>query len=337
MFTTNRNPYPLPLVCCLLLVSLLLITGCGTKPAAEVWGRAEAKEVDLTSKIAGRVVNLLVKEGDLIEKGQLLARIDNRDIQAQASQAKANIKALESQVSQASTVTRLQIQTAQAALDSARAQLEKAKSDLLQAENDYKRFSDLVATKAISQQLFENYSTRYQVAQSTYTQAQASVSAAEAGLLQVQVNQANEAAARSRVEQAQAALEQVNVFLNESEIRAPFAGIITAKYVEEGAMVSQGMPLVAIQDPIDNWVNLKVKETDLSKYALQQKVNLLGRDGNLRLTGVITDISKKPEYATYRATSERGDTDIITFNVKIQINSDKIRPGMRFQLLDGGK
>jgi HlyD family secretion protein len=322
----------------LLMLSVILLAGCGsTGTSPEIWGRTEAKEVDINSKIPGRVVSLLVKEGDRVTKGQVLAHIDNRDIVAQANQARANIKALDAQTAQATTVTALQDQTAKAALHTAQAQLEKAKSDLALAESDYNRFSELVTSGAVSQQLFDTYRTKYQVAQAAYTQAEASIAAAKAGLLQTTVNTANEEAMRSKVDQAQATLEQVEVSLDETEIRAPFDGIITTKYVEEGAMVSQGMPLVAIQDPLDNWVNLKVKETDLSRYSLQQSVNLQGRDSNLTISGTIVDISKKAEFATYRATSERGDNDIITFNVKIQVNSDKIRPGMRFKLMNGGK
>jgi HlyD family secretion protein len=322
----------------LLILSITLLAGCGGKTTApEVWGRADAKEVDVNSKIPGRVVSLLVKEGDKVTKGQILARIDNRDIVAQTNQALANIKVLEAQQAQASTVTVLQDQTAKAALNTAKAQLEKANSDLSLAKSDYNRFNELVKSNAISLQLFDTYRTKYQVAEAAYSQAQANVAAAEAGLLQTNVNNANESAMHSKVTQAQASLQQVEVSLDETEIRAPFDGIITAKYVEEGAMVSQGMPLVAVQDPLDNWVNLKVKETELSRYAIQQNVELQGRDGSLTLPGTIVDISKKAEFATYRATNERGDNDIITFNVKIQVNSDKLRPGMRFKLADGDK
>ena len=311
--------------------------GCNTASTTEIWGRAEAKEVDINSKIPGRVLILSVKEGERVEKGQVLARIDNRDITAQANQALAVIKAMEAQLAQAATTTFLQDQMTQATVDVAQSQLNKAAADLTMAEADYRRFSKLVKSGSISRQMFETYQARYEVAQASYAQAQSGLAKAQAGVLQVSISRDNEKSSLGRLQQSQAALQQVEVALDETEIKAPFAGIITAKYVEEGAMVSSGMPLVAIQDPLDNWVNIKVKETELSKYQLNQNVQLQGRDNKLQVKGIITDISKKPEFATYRATNERNDNDIITFNVKIQINSEKIRPGMRFQLVDGEK
>ena len=82
------------LVFCLVLLCCSL-AGCGkTTQSPELWGRGEAKEIDITSKIPGRVVTLLVKEGDRVQPGQLLAsRIDSRDINAQVNQALAGIQA----------------------------------------------------------------------------------------------------------------------------------------------------------------------------------------------------------------------------------------------------
>lgn len=316
-----------------------LLSGCSKQASApsDVWGRAEAKEVDINTKIAGRVIKLLVKEGDKVEQGQLLARIDNRDLVAKADQAKAGIEALKAQLSQAGTVTSLQDQTSQATLAAAQAQLTKAQADLALSEKDYNRFKELSASGAVSQQALDNYRLKYEVAQSTYAQAQSSLAAAQAGLMQTKANQDNEVAVQGKIAQAEAQLQEMQVYLDETEIRAPFAGIVTTKYVEEGAMVSTGTPIAAIQDPNDNWINIKVKETDLSKYHLNDAVNLEGKDAGIKLTGTIVDISKKPEFATYRATNERSETDTITFNVKIQVNSDQVRPGMRFRLMNGGK
>lgn len=340
MLTENRIFLFKHQVTYILLVSLIsiILGGCSTATVAkEVWGRAEAKEVDVNSKIPGRVLTLMVKEGDHVTKGQILARIDSRDIAAKANEAQAAIKAVAAQVSQASTATSLQSQTAEATVDAAQAQLSKAASDLTLAETDYKRFKKLVESGSVSRQLYDTYNARYEAAQAGYALAETNVTKAQAGLLQVSMSKDTEETALRRMQQSQAALQFVEVALDETEIKAPFDGLITAKYVEEGAMVSIGMPIVAIQDSGDNWINVKVKETELDKYQVGQTVQLEGRDSAVKVQGTIIDISKKAEFATYRSTNERNDNDIITFNVKIQVNSDILRPGMRFKLIDGGK
>ena len=320
----------------ILLSALLVLAslGCGSQAESKVeWGRADAKEIDVNSKVAGRVVELLVKEGDEVKAGQVIARIDKRDLEAKKAGYEANIAAIEAQQLQAASVTSMQTGTTQSALAAAQHAQDKAASDLALAQADYQRYSDLVASGAVSRQVFEQYQTKYEVAQSTYGQAGASVRQAQAALGQRDVDTANEAATAKKLEQAQAALQEVEVSLDETEIRAPFDGIITEKYVEEGSMISNGTPLVAVQDPTDNWVDLKVPETQLADFRVGQDLTLVGRDGKTKVTGTITDISKKAEFATQRATSERGDaSDIVSFNVKIQINDPVLRPGMRFRL-----
>ncbi len=227
----------------------------------------------------------------------------------------------------------MQSGTTQSALGEAQAAAQRAKADLNLTASTDARYAELLSSAVISQQEYDNVHAKYEAAQAAYTEAQAAVAKAGSGLMQTEVNRANENAIAKNLEKAQAALDQLDVSLDETEIRAPFDGIITAKYIEEGSMISQGTPLVAIQDPLDNWVDLKVPETQLASYQLNQQVELVGRDGKTKVQGVITDISKKSEFATQRATSERGDdSDIISFNVKIQVNSEVLRPGMRFRL-----
>lgn len=280
-----------------LLLSLAVVclaSGCSLQKEAasdELWGRADAKEIDINSKVAGRVVQLRVKEGDTVKQGDIIAYIDQRDLLAQKAQAEANIKALQAQVRQSGVVTDLQDNTSKSQVDTASAGLDSAQS---------------------------------------------SVSSAQAGLLQTDANLAATDAAQKKLEAAQAQLQQIEVSLDETEIKAPFDGIITAKYIEEGSMISLGTPLVALQDPNDNWVDFKIPETKLKDFHLGQVLTMQARDGVTRVQGTITDISQKSEFATQRATSERGnDTDIISFNVKVQVNSDALRPGMRFQYMAG--
>ncbi len=316
------------------------IWGCSKQKIStadsQMWGRSDATEIDVNSKVSGRVVGLLVKEGDTVKKGQAMAYIDKRDLVAQKGQLEANIKALEAQRQQASMQTLLTSGTSNAIVTTAQAGVRQAKADLDLAKSDYDRFSSLVDSGAVSQQMFDTYKTKYDTARAAYAQASANVSKADAGLLETDVDKANEAVVDKKIDQAKASLQQLEVQLDETTIRAPFDGIITEKYIEEGSMISQGTPLVAVQDPTDNWVDFKVPETKLSSFHLGQKLELEGRDSSVKVEGTVTDISKKAEFATSRATSERGDsTDIISFNVKVQVDSDKLWPGMRFRLISG--
>ena len=103
----------------LAVLVLGLSAGCGTSSKAQneqLWGRSDAKEIDINSKIAGRVVELTVKEGDTVKKGQVIAHIDKRDLEAQRNQYAANIEAITAQQGQASATTRMQSGTTQSAL-----------------------------------------------------------------------------------------------------------------------------------------------------------------------------------------------------------------------------
>lgn len=331
----GKRKLPLFAVLCLLGALMLLCTGCGRTANADqtTWGRADAKEIDVNSKIAGRVVELLVKEGDTVQEGQVIARIDKRSLEAQKAEAEASIRALRAQQAQAAVTTNMQSGTTASAVSEAQAAADQARADLALAQADHDRYAELLDEGAVSKQTFEQFDTKYKTAQAAYEQARASVRQAQAGTLQTDVSKANEEALAMQIEKAEATLQNIEVSLDETEIRAPFDGVITQKYIEEGSMISNGTPLVAVQDPEDNWIDIKVPETKLAKYHVGQEVTMIGRDGTTKVTGTITDISKKAEFATQRATSERGDeTDIVSFNVKVQVDSDVLRPGMRFRL-----
>ena len=264
----------------------MLVAGCGSTAteSAVIWGQVDATEVDINTKVAGRLMELYVKEGSVVKRGQLLARIDAREKQAKTAAAKAQLEASRAAAVQA-------------------ANLANARQDML-------RYDSLYRQGAASEQSCDAYQTKYKVAAAAYEQEQQGVTAAEENL------------------------RQSGIYLEETNIIAPFDGIIVNKYVDPGAMISTGMPIVALQDPLDNWADFKVKETELEHYAVGAPAEVRGRSEKLRLQGKIVDISRKPDFASYRATSERGDAgDIIAFNVKVQLNDERVRPGMRFCLV----
>lgn len=272
-----------------LTIAALFTFGCNnnapTSATNEIWGQSDALQTDINSKIPGYIDELLVKEGDVVKKGDLIAHVDAKAIEAKQGQVEAQMNAAKSQALQAKAAMEL------AALDK-------------------ERIAKLYESDAISKQTYDQVVTKYNVSVEAYHQAEAAVEGYAKGVQEVSVN------------------------LGDTYIKSPMDGVISTKYVNTGSLVSTGMPIYSVQSQNENWVNFKVPETMLDQFKIGQKVSIEGRNQNLKLDGIIVEISQKPDFATKRATSERGDaTDIIAFNVKVQINDPRIFPGMRFKLL----
>lgn len=125
--------------------------------------------------LSGRVVELLVKEGDTVKEGQIIARIDKRSLEAQKAEAEASIRALRAQQAQAAVTTNMQSGTTASAVSEAQAATDQARADLALAQADYDRYAELLSEGAVSQQTFEQFDTKYKTAQAAYEQVQASV------------------------------------------------------------------------------------------------------------------------------------------------------------------
>lgn len=298
----------------------------------ENWGIAEAKETPVNSKVAGRVVQLYVKEGDTVEKGQLLARIDKDTQETDRTQAEASLRAQYAQLQATIAGSQTDAGVLAAQVNSAKAQAVQAKTALALAARDEIRYRELLDQSAISVQQYDQAKAQLDNAQAAYDAAQAGVASAEASEQKNAANAETVAAQRQQLAALQGKIDAVAVSEKETEIRAPFSGMITKKYVEENALVSQTTPLFSIQDSKDNWVIFKVKETDLGQYHVGDVLTLTGRDKTLKIDGTIEMISRKADYAAIKATNERGDKDIVTFDVKVRTDSPDVWPGMRFML-----
>lgn len=299
----------------------------------ETWGMADAKEINVNSKVDGRVVKIFVHEGDYVEKGTVIARIDTDTQRTKLIQAQAALQAQYAQVQQAAVIQKSDQGTLAANLKSAQAKSAQAKAALDLAAKDEQRYRTLLKESAISEQTYDTQKGKLDAAQADYDAAQAGVESAEAARLQNEKNKAAEEFTQKQAEALQGSLDSVNLSLDESVIRAPFSGVVTKKYVEEGALISTTVPLFSIQDTNDNWVDFKIKETELGQYKIGDTIKLQGRNEQVRLTGKVESISRKADFATQKATNERGEKDVITFNVKVRTDADEIWPGMRFRIV----
>ncbi|MEG6523041.1 HlyD family secretion protein [Desulfotomaculum sp. 1211_IL3151] len=319
----------------LLVILLLLVSGCASTKNSEdaITGIVEAREVDVNTKIPGRIVKLLVQEGQAVKAGELLAKVDDEDLKAKEAQAQAGIAAAKGDIAKAKAGSALAAGSTQAAVQKAEAALAKAQADADLAKKTYDRMLELHKAQAIPDQQMDSSEKDYQAALAGVAVAQSDLANAKASLLQVDVYQADVQRAEAALAKAKADLQQVAINLKETEIKAPISGTVTSLNVEQAEMVSTGLPLMTVTDYTDNWVNVKVKQSVLDKVKVGQQANLTPiAMTTKKYPGQIVDISRKPEFATSRATNDRGEKDIVTYNVKIKVNTPELRPGMSVQV-----
>ena len=232
-------------------------------------------------RVSGYVTEVLVKENQPVHAGDVLVRIDPRDLQAKVDQEQAAVINAQAAVS----VAVANVANMRAAQASSRAKAASSLSDVTAARSrqemtaaDLARYKTLVAKEEISQQ---QYDAARAAADSARASAEASRSTAEAARstadaagAQIEAAQRQVAAAQASVAQHQATLEAAKLQLSYAVVTAPASGFVSKKAIEVGQFVQAGQPLLAIVEGTDTWVSANFKETQLAKMHPGQTVDI---------------------------------------------------------------
>lgn len=240
-------------------------------------GTVEARvSVGVGSKITGRVVQLLRDEGDFVERGQLLAVLENDELRQQRDQAVfARQKALESIRLEQAGLAR-----ARASLEARRAAIARTLANAELARVTFDRFRRLHDRELIARQDLDVRSTELRVAEADVQNVRAEIAAleAEAHRSEVAVVMAEREAAA-----AGAALAVSESRLGDASVAAPFSGLILSREVEPGAVIVPGLPLFRMVDPATVRVRINLDESLLGAVRLGQRaeVTLRSRPGRI--------------------------------------------------------
>lgn len=197
--------------------------------------------VNLSPKSAGVVQKLYVEQGDKVEAGQIIAQMDSATLQAELMQARANLAQAEANVSQVRSGSRSEtIAQAQASVAQAEAQVREAQARLDLASDRVRRNQSLADEGAISRDRLDEVTSEAQRARASVEQAQAAVREARQRLAERQTGSRPEeiAQAEAQVLEARGRVQAVETRIDDTVVRAPFAGVITQKYATEGAFVT---------------------------------------------------------------------------------------------------
>ncbi|WP_204141789.1 efflux RND transporter periplasmic adaptor subunit [Halomicronema sp. CCY15110] len=243
--------------------------------------------VNLSPKTSGILEELLVEQGDAVTAGQLMAQMESQDVAAlvrQREAAVAEAQASLADVQRGSEAEAIAQATAQVA--SAEAQVRDLRAQLELARSQLQRNQALAAQGAISANELDNFEQAVQSAEAGVERAQFQVRESEERLADLQNEPRPEAIAQAeaRLAQAQAQLEAAQVQFADTQIRAPFAGIVTQKFANEGAFVTPttsasnatsatSTAIVAIASDLE--IVAEVPEADIAKIRPGQPVEII--------------------------------------------------------------
>ena len=273
----------------------LAIAGCQAPEPSNtirVSGHIEATEVQLAPDVGGRLLELRPAEGDRVAAGDIVARLDTRDVELQIARARAERAAADAQLRFLQTGARPQdIRQARAQADAASADAAGAAAELKAADADLVRFEALLAANAGSQKQRDDAQARVDVARERVRALQQRIEAAREGVARLEAGASREEidGARARVAAADAQLAVLEKGRADATVVSPVAGLVTQKLAEAGEVVAPRTPLLVVTDLDNAWANLFVPEPLIPRIALGQAATIL-TDAGGRVPGTVTFI-----------------------------------------------
>lgn len=248
--------------------------------------------VDVGAQVSGEVTRLFVEVGDEVQKGDLIAQIDQVTQKNSLSNEQASLEQSEAalQSAQAESLSR------QAGLKSAQADLASRQAELRQAQADFSRLQGLLAIDAISQQDYDTQGTKVQTAQAAVANARASIDTAKAAIATTAANINSQQAA---LRKSQTNVSTAQEDLSYTTIRAPMSGTVVSVTTEQGTTVNanQSAPtIVTLADLSTVRINAQISEADVInvKAGLPVYFNIIGNPDQ-KYDSILKAIEPAPE------------------------------------------
>lgn len=246
-------------------------------------GRLEATEVDVATKIAGRLAELGPREGDWVESGSVVGRLDADDLRAQ-------LRAAEAQVVQA-----------QKAVDETRAGVRKSKADATLAGKTLKRSEELVGRGFISRNKLDSDQTGMEGAMAGMAQASSRVAEAEAA-----------------VATAQARVDSLRATLNDTSLKAPISGRVLYRLAEAGEVLAAGGKALTLVDLSDMYMTVYLPTDKAGQVALGAEARIvLDALAEQAIPATVSFVAPKAQF-TPREVETRSEREKLMFRIKLR-------------------
>lgn len=284
-----------------------------------IQGQVEVSEYRVACKLPGRVTELLVKEGDHVHKGDILAKLAIPEANAQEKVAEATAGATEAISALTEAPTRRE------AVESAYQVYQQAIAANGIAEKTYGRMQRLFDEGVMSAQKRDEAKAAFEA-----TQAGVQVAKSQWELAKSGARKEAKEAARKQAQAATSAIDVVRSVLKETVQRATADGEVETIYPKVGELVGFGSPIMSISMVDDIWGTFNVREDQLKdmKIGAKLKVYVPALDKQIEMR--VTSLKDQGSYAVWKATKSNGQYDLKTFQVKARPvqKVDGLKPGM---------
>lgn len=283
-------------------------------------GTVEATEADLGFQMAGRVLAVSVGEGEAVRRGDELARLDTRELEAGLDGARALLVGTQARLSELERGARPQeVLTAQAAVTSAATRAEEARLE-------HERARVLFAGGAISRQALDRAESTRAVAAAGLEQAEEQLALVEDGPREETIR-----AQHAAVEQARANVARAEAALSNALVTAPFDGVVAVRHREPGESVPAGGPVLTLLDPNDRWVRIYVREDQMGLVRVGLSARIVAdTHPDREYAGEVVFIGSEAEF-TPRNVQTAEERVKLVYPVRVRITGDPgfdLKPGV---------
>lgn len=322
---TQHNNILLAVLCFTAVVGIVALIGFLTIGNEEevIQGQVEVTEYRVSSKVPGRILELCVKEGDYVKKGDTLAIIDAPEVRAKMQQAQsAEDAATAMDLMARNGARREQIATAFQMLQQAKAGAEIA-------EKSYKRMQRLYDEGVMSEQKRDEAFAQYKAMEAQVKAAQSQYTMAVNG-----ARQEEKMAAQAQVNRAKGAVQEVNSYIYETIQTAQKEGEVSEIFPKLGELVGTGSPIMNISVLDEMWGTFNIREDQLNGIKTGDVLKVYLPAFNKEIEMAVYAIKDQGSYAVWKATKANGQYDLKTFEVKARPTQkiEGLRPGMSLVL-----
>ncbi|MCC7643964.1 MULTISPECIES: HlyD family secretion protein [unclassified Janthinobacterium] len=281
-------------------------------------GQMDAQEVNVSSKVPGRVGELYVKLGQTVPKGELLFQLTSPEVDAKIAQATAATQAADAVAQKAQAGARPEEVAA------AKANWERALTGATIAKTTYTRVNNMFEQGVIAQQKRDEAQAQWRAADQLAQAARAQYDMAQKG-----ARPEDKTAAAAQARQVGAVLTEAQIALAETKIAAPVAGQVSKIQIQPGELAPQGFPVITLVNLDDAWAVLQVREDEMAAFAMGSTHTANVPALKQQLSFKVSSVAVLPDFATWRA-ARPGGTDLRTFEIRLRpaIKVEGLRPGM---------